>query len=266
MNYRIWIPVSIVSVGFAVGLFMLASFPNVELNVPATRHEDLERSNPKPTSNDKQAPLHVKPAIEASNQHSVGIEVSEFAPQAADRIAETLSSRQYLDDISRMTSKMPLGDGRNEIIDENGEVIARDERSPQENEELGYNELNRYRNSDLAHEEFQKLSHEGDPAADIALARNAYRQGDFKKLDEYVIKSFRDSGHPAAMGIAGDLYRSPIADQTGLIISGAWYSAAYVFGDFSVAYKIDMVLNSLPPSLHEQVFIEAAEILKQIGD
>ena len=188
-----------------------------------------------------------------------------FKDGVSDKLFDFLEADQLAQELQNSDSRIPKNDGRFESLDENGLVKSSAYRSPQEDSELGFNEINRLRDQvrreDLSINDLKSLDEQGDPAASFELARLAFRAGDMATADEYIMRAARLSGTPAPLTLAGLLYGMPTSDGAVRISRASWYLAAFALGDYTVATRLRSSLGSMSIEYQELALEIAAQIL-----
>jgi len=188
-----------------------------------------------------------------------------FKAGVSDKLFGFLEADQFAQDLQSFDSRIPKNDGRFETLDENGLVKARGYRSPQEDIELGFDEVNRLkdqvRRDELSINDLKSLDQQGDPAASFELARIAFRAGDMTAAEEYIIRAARLSGTPAPFTLAGLLYGMPTSDRATRILRASWYLAAYALGDYTVVTRLRSSLGNLSIEYQEIALEIASQIL-----
>jgi len=188
-----------------------------------------------------------------------------FKEGVSDKLFNFLEADQFAQELQNSDSRVPKNDGRFESLDENGLVKASAYRSPQEDIELGFNDLNRLRDQvrreELSINDLKSLDEQGDPAASFELARLAFRAGDMATAEGYIIRAAQLSGTPAPFTLAAQLYGLPTSDRTTRILRAAWYLVAYTLGDYTVATRLRSSLGNMSIEYQELALEMAAQIL-----
>lgn len=176
-----------------------------------------------------------------------------------------ISEDDFFADLESAYSKVPKNDGRVEVLDENGNVIASSSRSPQEEIDLGYDDVNKYKRQGIPYSELKELAAQKDPAAHVELARLAYRNNDLESGEQAIIEAAKILGKPAPMSIAGGILGSPRNGYIEQSIGAAWYLAAYQSGDYTVAANIRSLFLGLPEENQLFAIEHAQEILSRLN-
>gem|GEM_PF-3857415 len=212
------------------------------------------------------------PAIKNQQVDNVPIGIEEFLsnnPQfrsgLTERFFELLSAEEFTRATEVMTSPTPLNDGRFELFSDDGQLISREYRSPEDEYLLGFNDVNKYKGAGLSDSELRALDGKLDAAASVELARRAYAGSDAVTGDDFMMRAAKLSGLPAPLTLAGRIHSSPPFERQDLIIAGAFYIAAFVSGDHTVASKLRFTFGRLTPDLQDISIDLASDILSAVN-
>lgn len=193
-----------------------------------------------------------------------------FKNGLTERLFDFLEADQFAHELQFIDSRIPRNDGRVEILDEDGLVKATTYRSPQDEIELGYEEVNRLKEQvqrkELSINDLKALDAKGDPAASLELARIYFRSGNSAAAEQHIIRAAMLSGTPAPLSIAAtDLYGMPSSNAGDRVLRAAWYLAAYAGGDYSVAIGLRNSLGNISTDLQDIAIDQALRILGELG-